>query len=88
MYYKIRRNFSVHSPAPFLILIDESDGSSPLSKQLEIDGVRAAEKGDFAQAIDCFTQAIANAPRAASCFNNRAQALRLKGDVDGLLRIY
>lgn len=56
---------------------------SPECKQLELDGVRAAEKGEIAQAIDYFTRVISEAPQYASAYNNRAQALRLKGDVDG-----
>ncbi|KAK3104779.1 hypothetical protein FSP39_009949 [Pinctada imbricata] len=55
------------------------------AKQLELQGVQAAESGDIQQALDIFSQAIQVLPSRASGYNNRAQALRLKGDVQGAL---
>lgn len=54
-----------------------------VSKQLEVQGVQAAESGDVEAALNLFSQAIGNTPQRASGYNNRAQALRLKGDVLG-----
>jgi tetratricopeptide (TPR) repeat protein len=53
-------------------------------KHLETDGVRAAESGDIQKALDLFSNAINLIPTRASGYNNRAQALRLKGDVKGI----
>jgi len=36
--------------------------------------------------LELFSQAIQVAPDRASGYNNRAQALRLKGDVEGNLK--
>ncbi|XP_075765705.1 tetratricopeptide repeat protein 36 isoform X1 [Pelodiscus sinensis] len=52
-------------------------------KELELQGVLAAESGDVNRALEKFSQAIQLLPERASCYNNRAQALRLKGDVAG-----
>uniref|UniRef100_T1JJI5 Tetratricopeptide repeat protein 36 homolog n=1 Tax=Strigamia maritima TaxID=126957 RepID=T1JJI5_STRMM len=52
--------------------------------QLELDGVRAAESGDFLHSIDYFTRAIELSPNA-SAYNNRAQAHRLNSNVDAAL---
>ena len=54
-----------------------------LAKHLETEGVQAAETGDVHKALDLFNQAINVLPSRASGYNNRAQALRLKGDVQG-----
>lgn len=54
------------------------------SKQLEVQGVQAAETGDLEAALTLFSQAIGRTPQRASGYNNRAQALRLKGDVLGM----
>lgn len=54
------------------------------SKQLEVQGVQAAETGDLEAALTFFSQAIGRTPQRASGYNNRAQALRLKGDVLGM----
>ncbi|XP_070621895.1 tetratricopeptide repeat protein 36 isoform X2 [Erythrolamprus reginae] len=48
---------------------------------LEAEGIAAAEGGELALALAKLTQAIQLLPGRASAFNNRAQALRLKGDV-------
>ena len=53
------------------------------AKQLEIQGVQSAEAGDIDGALDFFNRAVVLTPSNASCYNNRAQALRLKGDVAG-----
>lgn len=50
------------------------------AKNLEVEGVKAAESGDLDKAIGLFTRAINIAPEWASGYNNRAQAYRLKGD--------
>ncbi|XP_033103901.1 tetratricopeptide repeat protein 36-like isoform X1 [Anneissia japonica] len=54
-------------------------------KQLELEGVHAAEKGDLDAALDAFNRALQVMPERASCYNNRAQAFRLKGDIKGAL---
>ncbi|XP_013929452.1 PREDICTED: tetratricopeptide repeat protein 36 isoform X1 [Thamnophis sirtalis] len=48
---------------------------------LEAQGIAAAEGGDLGLALEKLSQAIQLLPARASAFNNRAQALRLKGDV-------
>lgn len=55
------------------------------AKELEKEGIKAAESGELQKSIDIFTKSIEMAPKRASCYNNRAQALRLKGDVTGAL---
>ncbi|KAF5921223.1 hypothetical protein HPG69_018623 [Diceros bicornis minor] len=55
------------------------------SKALELQGVMAAEAGDLSTALERFGQAINLLPERASAYNNRAQALRLQGDVAGAL---
>lgn len=50
---------------------------------LEAQGIAAAEGGELALALEKLNQAIQLLPARASAFNNRAQALRLKGDVAG-----
>ncbi|XP_004604782.2 tetratricopeptide repeat protein 36 [Sorex araneus] len=69
--------------------VDE-DGAFPQaeleqSKGLELQGVTAAEAGDFGTALERFSQAIGLLPQRASAYNNRAQARRLQGDVAGAL---
>lgn len=65
--------------------IEEETVDIKVSKQLEVQGVQAAESGDVEAALNLFSQAIGNTPQRASGYNNRAQALRLKGDVLGAL---
>ncbi|XP_042687970.1 tetratricopeptide repeat protein 36 [Centrocercus urophasianus] len=55
-------------------------------RELELQGVSAAESGDVSAALERFSEAIRLLPQRASAYNNRAQALRLKGDVAGALR--
>lgn len=52
-------------------------------RDLELQGVSAAESGDVSAALERFSEAIRLLPQRASAYNNRAQALRLKGDVAG-----
>ncbi|NXU06428.1 TTC36 protein, partial [Buphagus erythrorhynchus] len=52
-------------------------------RELELQGVSAAESGDISTALERFSEAIRLLPERASGYNNRAQALRLRGDVAG-----
>lgn len=56
------------------------------AKKLEVEGVKEAEAGHTDRALELFSQAIHIAPEHASSYNNRAQALRLQGDVQGALQ--
>ncbi|KAJ8266310.1 hypothetical protein GJAV_G00128940 [Gymnothorax javanicus] len=67
---------------------DDSAFDSLLLKQvkdLETQGVRAAESGDLPTALERFSEAIEVLPHRASAYNNRAQTLRLQGDTAGAL---
>ncbi|CAJ1064996.1 tetratricopeptide repeat protein 36 isoform X1 [Xyrichtys novacula] len=70
-------------------LIDDDTGfDTELLKQvkeLEMQGVTAAEAGDLQAALQLFSQAIQILPGRASAYNNRAQALRLQGNTAGAL---
>ncbi|XP_068274558.1 tetratricopeptide repeat protein 36 isoform X1 [Nyctibius grandis] len=55
-------------------------------RDLELQGVSAAESGDVSTALERFGEAVRLLPERASAYNNRAQALRLRGDVAGALR--
>ncbi|NXT93749.1 TTC36 protein, partial [Anhinga rufa] len=55
-------------------------------RELELQGVSAAESGDVGTALERFGEAIRLLPERASGYNNRAQALRLRGDVAGALQ--
>ncbi|XP_051895901.1 tetratricopeptide repeat protein 36 [Pristis pectinata] len=55
------------------------------AKDLELRGVSLAEAGNIDTALELFGRAIAIIPERASAYNNRAQALRLKGDTTGAL---
>ncbi|KAM9269268.1 tetratricopeptide repeat protein 36 [Morus bassanus] len=55
-------------------------------RDLELQGVSAAESGDVSTALERFGEAIRLLPERASGYNNRAQALRLRGDVAGALQ--
>ncbi|XP_052008857.1 tetratricopeptide repeat protein 36 [Xyrauchen texanus] len=52
-------------------------------KDLELQGVSAAESGDVPAALEHFNQAISVLPQRASAYNNRAQTKRLQGDIKG-----
>ncbi|XP_077998331.1 tetratricopeptide repeat protein 36-like isoform X2 [Glandiceps talaboti] len=56
------------------------------AKRLEIQGVKAAESGDINAAMEYFNLAVNVVPERASGYNNRAQALRLKGDIQGAIQ--
>lgn len=62
---------------------EEITPESEEAKTLELEGVRAAESGNVESALASFSRAIEIAPRRASSYNNRAQALRLQGKIDG-----
>lgn len=67
-------------------ILDESGDSSAdqiEAKKLEIQGVRAAESKNLDEALSLLTRAIELCPTRASLFNNRAQVLRLRGNVEG-----
>ncbi|XP_072174883.1 tetratricopeptide repeat protein 36 homolog [Diadema setosum] len=66
------------------IQVEESDADQQ-AKEIEIKGVRCAEENDMERALNFFNEAVSVAPGRASCYNNRAQALRLRGDVEGAL---
>ncbi|XP_063293111.1 tetratricopeptide repeat protein 36 [Pelobates fuscus] len=66
-----------------------SDFSPALLEQvqtLEKHGVEAAESGELEAALQRFNEAIVLLPEWASAYNNRAQVLRLQGDVIGAVR--
>ncbi|KAJ8405916.1 hypothetical protein AAFF_G00313530 [Aldrovandia affinis] len=54
-------------------------------KDVELQGVAAAESGDVPTALERFNQAIKALPQRASAYNNRAQTRRLQGDTAGAL---
>ncbi|NXA42908.1 TTC36 protein, partial [Eudromia elegans] len=89
-----------HPGTPFgdVAGLDEEDEEAPKeeeafapvllerARELELQGVAAAEAGDVRAALERFSEAIRLLPERASAYNNRAQALRLSGDVPGALR--
>ncbi|KAE9555788.1 hypothetical protein FO519_001002 [Halicephalobus sp. NKZ332] len=76
---------------------DENGNSGPLPdpfenlpnisecRELEKQGVQAAEKKDAALSIQFFTKAIEICPENPSPYNNRAQAYRLENKIDEAL---
>ena len=58
----------------------ENTEDSKRAKELETSGVEKAEQGDFEGALECFNEACEICPSRPSCFNNRAQLWRLKGN--------
>jgi hypothetical protein len=48
-----------------------------------LKGVEAAEENNLKRSIELFSLAIEKAPNWASSYNNRAQALRLSGQLEG-----
>ena len=54
------------------------------AKEIEIEGVRLAEKGNIDLSLEMFTKAIQLAPNRASGYNNRAQSWQLKGNIPGV----
>ena len=63
-------------------LNNENTEDTKNAKELEASGVEKAEVGDLDGALECFDQAVERAPNRASCYNNRAQLWRLKGEQD------
>lgn len=53
------------------------------AKATEVEGVNLAEKGKFPEALTMFNLVVESAPTYPSGFNNRAQCLRLMGDIHG-----
>ncbi|XP_055516506.1 tetratricopeptide repeat protein 36-like [Leucoraja erinacea] len=70
-------------------LVDDDSRFDPVlvdqAKDLELRGVELAESGHLASALGLFDQAVSIIPHRPSAYNNRAQALRLKGDTAGAL---
>ena len=52
-------------------------------KKLESEGVQLAEEEKFDAALELFNKAVQLQPENAASYNNRAQLLRLKGDIEG-----
>ncbi|XP_067826996.1 tetratricopeptide repeat protein 36 [Heptranchias perlo] len=69
---------------PEVELTDDDSRFDPVlvdqAKDLELQGISLAESGNVDAALETFSQAIRIVPERASGYNNRAQALRLKGD--------
>ncbi|EDV23953.1 uncharacterized protein TRIADDRAFT_26445 [Trichoplax adhaerens] len=78
---------SAATAKPSDTLIDSEYDSQLLerAKQLEVEGIKHAERGDVASAINKFSESIQLLPSRPSGYNNRAQALRLHGDIDGAM---
>lgn len=68
-----------NAPAPLPLSDDERR-----ARQLEKDGVAAAEAGNYDAAMVAFNSAIELCPTRASCYNNRAQLYRLQHKNDGV----
>jgi len=66
-------------------VVDSTESVPEEVKQLENFGLEAAEKGEVEVAVQAFTKAIDLHPDIASCYNNRAQALRMIGNTDAAL---
>lgn len=67
-------------------MVIEISGNDPVktaAAQLEVDGINAAENDDIEVAIKLLSQSIDLVPTRASGYNNRAQARRIKGDIEG-----
>ncbi|CAL4154130.1 unnamed protein product, partial [Meganyctiphanes norvegica] len=60
---------------------DDSSPEAEAVKQLEVEGVKQAEAGNIEAAMALFNRSIAQQPKRASGYNNRAQALRLQGQI-------
>lgn len=74
----------------YIRCISRTSDQSPESEraqQLEVEGVQLAESSDLSAALDKFNEAVLLCPDRASCYNNRAQAYRLKGDNESNLHI-
>ena len=73
-----------HDVAHFISEIEIETDAVKQAKQLEVEGVAQAEAGHTDRALELFSEAIHIAPEHSSSFNNRAQALRLQGDTQGI----
>lgn len=62
---------------------EKENSDSEDAKRLEFEGIKAAETGSLDEAVRLFTEAIQLCPSRASCYNNRAQAYRLQGNITG-----
>ena len=71
----------------FIFSVEEETEEVIESKRLEKEGVHAAESGDIMAALEFFNRAVQVAPTRASGYNNRAQALRLKGDIQSKMTL-
>lgn len=60
---------------------EQNTEDSKRAKELEALGVEKAEQGDLDGAMECFNEACEQCPVRSSCFNNRAQLWRLKGNI-------
>lgn len=60
---------------------EENREDSLRAKELEAMGVDRAEQGNLDGALGCFNEACEICPSRSSCFNNRAQLWRLKGNI-------
>lgn len=52
-----------------------------------MEAVGLAEKGELDKALALFNKVLELKPNEATSYNNRAQLLRLQGDVEGLFNI-
>ncbi|XP_069752192.1 tetratricopeptide repeat protein 36 isoform X2 [Narcine bancroftii] len=76
------------SPRDQAVLQAIFNPNNPFGDDLCLEGegeLTDDESGDIDAAMEAFDQAIAIIPERASAYNNRAQALRLKGDNTGAL---
>lgn len=62
---------------------EEEDGSleGQESRQLELEAVKKAEEGKLEEALQLLTKAIQLSSTRGSCYNNRAQILRLQDKI-------
>lgn len=67
------------------VIDDDEYVLSDINKANEKAGIQAAEQGKIDDAISIFKKVIESDPNGPSCYNNRAQVLRLKGDSNAAL---
>ena len=56
---------------------NEDKGVTAELKNLEIEAIKLAQAGNFADSLQIFDQLIREAPTYASAYNNRAQSLEI-----------
>lgn len=56
------------------------------AEEMEYRAIELANKGQLKGSLNVLTQAIDLAPDKASCYNNRAQALQLIGNIPGAIQ--